>query len=117
MAMSFFDYALSELLFLLILFHRIVTRIGGLQVQYQKLSSQEAAYWSSRELVEESMESLDSDWGTIQDFTFNKEIKFSNVSFKYPEANSAVVSKLNLVIPSKNLVVITGGSGWAKLRY
>ena len=32
------------------------------------------------------------------------------MGFKYPETSSAIVSELNLVIPSKKLVVFTGGS-------
>lgn len=113
-AMMFLDYSLSELLFLLILFHRIVTRIGSLQVQYQKLSSQEAAYWSSKKLIAEFNESFDIEWGSNRDVILDNGIEFSNVSFKYPGTSLPVVSKLNFTIPSKKLVVFTGGSGSGK---
>ena len=52
--------------------------------------------------------------GINRDIKLDHEIRLSNVSFKYPETSLAIVSELNLVIPSKKMVVFTGGSGSGK---
>ena len=113
-AISFLNFTLSELLFLMILFHRIVTRISGLQVQYQKLASQESAYWSAKGLIEDFLEDPEAYGGDKLEVSFNHELKFENVTFRYPENSTDVLDNLNLSILSKKLIVITGGSGTGK---
>ncbi len=46
--------------------------------------------------------------------TFDREIRFENVSFRYPNQEQAVIKNLNLIIPKGKTLAIVGASGSGK---
>lgn len=112
-ALTHTAYSLADLLFLAVLFQRIVVRTGALQVQYQKLTSQEAAYLSIRSMIhaaESERESIPTAGCAPH---LHRGIRMENVSFAYEDARP-VLERFSLEIPACALTAVVGPSGAGK---
>lgn len=110
--LSYFHYSLSDLLFMAILFQRIAVRTGGLQVQYQKMIAQEAAFWSLRQLVDLSKLSAEIDLEGTPVQPLVREIRFDQVRFSHND--QILFSELSLDIPARGITALIGPSGAGK---
>lgn len=105
-------YALADLLFMAILFQRIVVRTGGLQLQYQKLASFESAYWSIRNAIDCAGLAADVPHGGTQPPPLVDGLRLKKVSFGYD--SSPVLRDVTIVVPAHQLTAIIGPSGAGK---
>lgn len=112
-ALTYTSYGLANLMFMAILFHRLVTRVGGLQVQYQKMVSQEAYYWSLENLLAdaESNREAVSHGGRAPSLT--RSIVLENVSYGY-SPNRRVLDHFHMEVPANKLTTVIGPSGAGK---
>lgn len=112
-ALSRLNYALADLLFMALLFQRIVSRTGGLQLQYQKMVSQEASYWSIRGLIDSAADARESTTsGGIQP-RLETGISINDVSFEYRNG-APVFDHVSIEIPARKMTAIYGPSGTGK---
>jgi ATP-binding cassette subfamily C protein len=110
-SLSLLHIPLSELLILALLFHRILTRIGSLQINYQKVVPSEPAFWAIRRVIEKALENSES-WQGNRIPTFDSKIEFRGVGFAYGE--KWVLHDVDLQIESSGLVGFVGDSGAGK---
>lgn len=114
LALSRFNYALPDLLFMAVLFQRIVARTGGLQIQYQKMVSQEAAYWSLRTLIDSAVVAAEPERHGGLAPRLERNIVFEDVSFAYGTGATPVLDRVSLEIPAHRMTAIYGPSGTGK---
>jgi ATP-binding cassette subfamily C protein len=111
-ALTYTTYPLADLLFMAILFQRIVARTGGLQVQYQKLVSFEGAYWSLRGAIERAAAAREhiSEGGARP--RLDQTLRVENISFGYD--GRPVLQNVTLEVPARRVTAIVGESGAGK---
>lgn len=112
-ALTYTSYSLADLLFMAVLFQRIVVRTGALQVQYQKLTSQEAAYLSVRATIRSAEAEREGISRAGLPAQLHRGIRMEDVSFAY-EGARPVLSRLSIEIPAHALTVVVGPSGAGK---
>ncbi len=112
-ALTYSSYSLTDLLFIAILFQRIVTRIGNLQVQYQKLVSNEAAFWSLREMLDAAGAAREPMNVGGERPTLKRAIELREVGFAYSGGNP-VFTGVTMTLPANRLTAIVGPSGSGK---
>lgn len=102
---------ITNLMLLVFLFYRTVSRIGRVQKLFQMLTVNETAYWSFMDRLRslKSMEEVNT--GKIYP-RFTEKIQMENVSFSYGEAK--IFDKASITIPFNKLTVLTGPSGAGK---
>lgn len=103
---------MTQILFLALLFYRIVTRIGHVQVLYQKMAGFEAAFWSLTGIVEQARSAEEVVPAAGKDPVFVDSIRLSNLSFGYDE--NAVLNGVTMEIPARGMTVLYGPSGAGK---
>ncbi|MEZ5825702.1 MAG: ABC transporter ATP-binding protein [Geminicoccaceae bacterium] len=106
-----FDVPLSELLVSGVVVARTVQTVGKLQKAYQKAVLVESAFWSARELIEETEADLEPNPGT-RAARFEKSIRFENVRFAH--GDQPVLRGVDLEVEAGRLTVLTGPSGGGK---
>ncbi len=112
-ALSRFNYPLPDLLFMVILFQRIVSRTSGLQLQYQKMVSQEASYWSIRNLIDDAADAREPERHEGAVPRLEHGIGVDAVSFAYG-SGAPVLDRVSIEIPARQMTVIYGPSGTGK---
>lgn len=113
-SLSHFDYALPDLLFMAVLFQRIVVRTGGLQVQYQKMVSQEAAYWSLRRLIDSAAAEREDVVCEGVAPTLRSSLQLQNITFAYPSGTRPILDGVSIDIPANAMTALYGLSGTGK---
>lgn len=111
-ALTYTSFSLSSLLFMAILFQRIVVRTGGLQVQYQKLAGMESSYWSLRGAIDQAAAAREPAEQGREPPALARSIRLENVGFAY--GSSPVLQSVTLEIPAKRLTALVGPSGAGK---
>lgn len=111
-AISWLNYPISDLLFMAVLFQRIVSRIGSMQVLHQKAASFESSYRSVCEvLAQAETESEPTVTGTLKP-KLTDAIELQHVSFSYDAA--PVLRDVSFNIRVGRLTSIIGPSGAGK---
>lgn len=109
---SYLPFDQSYILFVAILYHRMVSRIGTAQTTFQKVYAQQDAFWSVQTLIEEfSNAEEDIKERGIQK-TLKSVIQLKNVAFSYDK--NIVLKNINAEFPAHKLISITGPSGAGK---
>lgn len=110
-SLSLLGIPFAKLLILALLFHRILTRLGAMQINYQKVVSSEPAFWAIRRATEQALQNGES-WqgGSIP--SFERGIEFYQISFAY--GKDWVLRDVNLRIENRGLVGFVGSSGAGK---
>ena len=109
--LNYGDLAVTELLFLALLFLRMVMKVANVQSAYLTMAANESALWSMIRKIEAAKNQAEHNKGTITP-TLNQSITFNNVSFSYGE--KSVLSNTSLSFPSHGFFVIFGPSGEGK---
>ncbi|MBG0776962.1 MAG: ABC transporter ATP-binding protein [Desulfovibrionaceae bacterium] len=110
-ALNSMHMAFSELMVLIFLFHRLVTRFSGIQLAYQNMAATEGAFWSLHATMEEAQASREEQTGGAAP-RFTSGIALRGVTKSYDA--TALYRDLDLDIPAKGLTVLTGPSGSGK---
>ncbi len=109
---TFYPVSAAFLIFSVVLYYRILTRIGQIQTRYQKLASMQDHYWSVKELIRQTTQEREDLSEGQEGLALKKEITVHNLSFAY--GRSLVLKDINLTIPAQNVVSIIGLSGSGK---
>jgi ATP-binding cassette subfamily C protein len=110
--LTFTNYTLVELLFMAVLFQRIVVRTGSLQIQYQKMASMENAYFSILEAIQRAEAHNELAWQTGKLPTLNKSISLRNATFSYN--GTIILDQVSVDIPAHKITALVGPSGAGK---
>lgn len=102
---------LTRLLFMAVLFQRIVTRTATAQSWYQQVRAMEATFWQLRATIERAADATESStgWKTV---TLRREISLRGVSTSY--GTKRVLHDFSMDIPVGQLTTLTGASGSGK---
>lgn len=111
--LTYARFDVVDLLFMGLLLQRIVTRTGGIQVQYQKLVSLEPAYWSLTEVVSRAANAREHLPASGIKPVLSKRIEIRGASFGY-NPNVPVLTNLSLSVPCRALTALIGPSGSGK---
>jgi ATP-binding cassette subfamily C protein len=103
--------SISDLLILVLLLARVLGQLGKLQLQYQDMSSSEAAYWSFRNTLEEAKGERETTLG-IKTPSFTRAIRVGGVTFAY--GDSPVLRNASFSFPAGSFTAIVGPSGVGK---
>lgn len=111
LALTTFNVAFQELLFIALLLQRLVTRIGNVQTHYQSVSSLESAYWSVVDATKEAASYAERSTGRAHP-TLNKSLVVRDLQFQYGEV--AVLADVSFEAPAGKFTAILGPSGIGK---
>jgi ATP-binding cassette, subfamily C, bacterial len=101
----------ASVMVLVFLLSRLLTQLGKVQEQYQKLVIFESAYWSLRQRIADAEREKEPAFGDRAP-SLKRSIRLDCVSFKYGEA--WVLNNASLEIPAGLFTSITGASGAGK---
>ena len=101
----------AEVLFLAILFQRIVTRISTLYSMYGGLIAIQPVYWSINALIEDAHNERERIGGLTIPPSFD-EVRFDDVTFNY--GSEVILKNAQFVIPRRKMTAIIGPSGSGK---
>jgi ATP-binding cassette subfamily C protein len=104
--------SVSELIFTLLIYYRMVGRIGTAQSTFQKVLEQQDVYWSVQEVIKEATAHAEILNETGVKVEFKKNITLENVNFSY--ADTPVLKDVEMNIPAHKFVCILGPSGAGK---
>jgi len=102
----------SEVIFFLVLFYRIFSKVGALQIFYQKMVNVESYYWSFNDLVEKTKKHKETIFFGKKIVELKKTIEFENVSFRYEK--NYIIKNLSFSVKSNKIFSIFGPSGLGK---
>ena len=110
-ALTWWKMEMASLMVLVLLFGRILQRIGMLQGYYQNVARSESAYWSIIQVIEKADSVREINTGTKKPELF-QNIKFDNVSYVY--SDKAVLNNASFIIPANRFTALIGPSGAGK---
>jgi len=106
-----FHIPMAEVMILVFLLARILTQLGKVQQQYQKMVILESAYWSLMDRIEQAEREKEPDQrGTIPDL--HRGIRLENIFFSYQD--SPVFKNLTMTFPVRTFTALIGSSGAGK---
>ncbi len=106
-----FGMPVSEVLVMVVLMERTISRIRKLQRRFQDAVVVEAAYWNVHNMIEESARHREIETGQLKP-TLTKGCFFRNVSFAF--GTNQILDDLTMEIPANALTVVIGHSGTGK---
>jgi ATP-binding cassette subfamily C protein len=110
-ALVFWQMPLATILILALVLFRLLDSLGKVQKEYQKMVTDESAYWSLRHTIEEAERSAEQSVGG-QHITLTEGIRLTNVHLAYGE--QPVLTDLSLEIPVGTFTTLIGLSGAGK---
>ncbi|MFQ5643933.1 MAG: ABC transporter ATP-binding protein [Thiogranum sp.] len=106
-----FNMPFATVLVLVALLGKMLSQMGKVQKQYQKMVLGESAFWSLKETIREAEQAREVlGTGTLP--TLDRSVKLDAVSFTYDE--HPVLNNINIEIPAGCLTTLIGPSGSGK---
>lgn len=102
---------MAEVMVLVFLLARILTQLGKVQQQYQKMVIFESAYWSLLDKIREAEQEREPLMG-VQIPKLKHEVSLKNVSFSY--GDSQLFNNVSLKFPLNSFTALVGVSGVGK---
>ncbi len=110
-ALSGFKMPLATVMVLVVVLGKMLSQVGKVQKQYQKMVVGESAFWSLRRAIDEARQ-VEEEIGGGKIPTLEQRIRFSGVGFSYE--GHKVFDGLDLDIPAGSLTTLIGPSGAGK---
>ena len=107
-----YDMPFPTVMVLVIALGRMLSQIGKVQKQYQKLSVNESAYWSLQRTVKKARKAAEDLRGNDAPPNLDQGITLNNIRFSYGERD--ILSDLSMDIPAGQLTTLIGPSGAGK---
>lgn len=102
---------MAEVMVLVFLLARILTQLGKVQQQYQKMVIFESAYWSLLDKIQEAEQEREPAMGDLIP-KLNHEVSLKNVSFSY--GDSILFDHVSMKFPANSFTALVGVSGVGK---
>ncbi|RLC27818.1 MAG: ABC transporter ATP-binding protein [Deltaproteobacteria bacterium] len=102
---------IGSVMLLVFLLARLLTQLGRVQSQYQKMVTFESAYWSLQEKIREAEREHETVSGSGIP-VFSRSLRLDRVSFRY--GDTWVLRHVSLEFPAGLFTAITGASGAGK---
>ena len=106
-----FEMPFATVLVLVALLGKMLSQMGKVQKQYQKMVLGESAFWSLKNTIHEAQQAREV-LGTGRQPTLDKSVKLEAVGFTYDE--HPVLTDTNIEIPAGCLTTLIGPSGSGK---
>ncbi|MFT5442075.1 MAG: ATP-binding cassette subfamily C protein [Myxococcota bacterium] len=107
----YLELPVSRFMVLALVFIRLLTQLARAQRQYQKLSTQESAYWAIEETIQQAVaEGETNDEGACP--TLTQAIDLSDIELRY--GDQVIFDHANLTIPAGKITALIGPSGSGK---
>jgi ATP-binding cassette subfamily C protein len=110
-AMILFGLSLATVTVLVFLLARLMSQLGKVQRQYQKMIISESAYWSLQDKIKEANQERETVLGSRIP-SLNQAIQFDNVSFGYGQ--TIILHDISINIAARSFTVFVGPSGAGK---
>ncbi len=107
-----FNMPLAPVMVLVFVLGKMLSQVGKVQKQYQKMVLGESAFWSIKHAIQEA-QAAEEHPGTGAQPTLHEAIDLDGVTFAYTE-DKAVLHDLNLRIPAGKITTLIGSSGSGK---
>jgi ATP-binding cassette subfamily C protein len=106
-----FEMPLATVMVLVVVLGKMLSQLGKVQKQYQKVVLGESAFWSLKKGIEEAQRSEET-LSEGERPTLTQSVQLNGVSFSYD--THPVLSDVNLEIPAGCLTTLVGPSGSGK---
>jgi ATP-binding cassette subfamily C protein len=110
-ALARFDESLATVIMLTLLCARMLSKLGALQKELQRLVTSESAFWSIRTMID-AAEGQRENWTGSAAAQLRHSIRLDHVRFGYDER--VILDDACMTVPAGQLTVITGPSGAGK---
>jgi ATP-binding cassette subfamily C protein len=110
-ALRQWEMPFATVMVLVILLGRVISQMGKIQKQYQKMVAKESAFWSIRKAIKKAVAAREDVSGDL-DPILKSAIRFDRVSFAH--GDKPVLREVSLTIPTRSLTTIVGPSGAGK---
>ncbi len=107
-----FDMPLAPVMVLVFVLGKMLSQVGKVQKQYQKMVLGESAFWSIKAAIQEA-QAAEEHLGTGAQPSLEREIRLDQVSFEYV-AQRPVLRAVDLCIPAGKITTLVGASGSGK---
>ncbi len=107
-----FDMPLAPVMVLVFVLGKMLSQVGKVQKQYQKMVLGESAFWSIKSAIQEA-QAAEEHLGTGAQPSLEQEIRLERVSFDYVPGHP-VLRELDLRIPAGKITTLVGASGSGK---
>ena len=111
MALVHLEMSFASVLVLVFLIFRVLTFLGRIQRDYQRLTMSESGYWDFRADIDNAKSESEGPLTGIEP-VLRRSVRFENVGFKYKE--HWVLRNASLTIPAGGITAIVGSSGAGK---
>ncbi|MEA2079562.1 MAG: ATP-binding cassette domain-containing protein, partial [Pseudomonadota bacterium] len=106
-----FEMPLATVMVLVVVLGKMLSQLGKVQKQYQKVVLGESAFWSLKKGIQEAQQAEES-LSTGNKPTLEQSVRLDAVSFGYDQ--HLVLADVNLEIPAGRLTTLIGPSGSGK---
>jgi len=106
-----FEMPLATVMVLVVVLGKMLSQLGKVQKQYQKLVLGESAFWSLKKGIQEAQQAEES-FSTGSIATLEQSVRLDAVSFSYDQ--HMVLTDANLEFPAGRLTTLIGPSGSGK---
>lgn len=110
-ALEHWGMQFATVMVLVVLLGRVLNQLGKIQKTYQKMITQESAFWSIQHTIEDADKAREITTGTREP-QLETGIRFAGVSFAY--GDKIILRDASLTVPTKSLTTIIGPSGTGK---
>jgi ATP-binding cassette subfamily C protein len=110
-ALTRFNEPVASVLTLTLLCARMLSSLGNIQKELQRLVTSESAFWSIKATIDQAQGQREDTTGSVMP-ELRHSIRLDNVSFAYDER--PILAGASMTIPAGQLAVITGPSGSGK---
>ena len=110
-ALVIWDLPLASVMVLVFLLARLLTQLGKVQREYQKMVANESAYWSLQDTIREAERERETAPGTRQP-SLKRALRLEGVSFTY--GGSWVLGDVSVTVPAGSFTAVVGPSGAGK---
>ena len=114
LGLQLYSVPFEELLFMIFIFHRLVSRANAAQTVHQQVVAQEAAFWSIAHFTTQARAAEEITTGR-REVDLRRDIEFDQVAFSYD--GTRLLHGLNLRIAAGQCVVVRGPSGAGKTTF
>jgi ATP-binding cassette subfamily C protein len=110
-AMILFGLSLATVVVLVFLLARLMSQLGKVQRQYQKMIISESAYWSLQDKIKEAKQERETVLGSRIP-SLNQAIRFDDVCFGY--GKTTILRNISITISARSFTIFVGPSGAGK---